>query len=395
MGSGTILVAYGEIALKGRYVRSRLERLLARQIEFTLSRRGFEGCRVLRRYGRLYVEGAAAEAAEDVAGVFGVVSAMPALRTTSDLDSVIDLAVDVASKRIGEDRSFAVRPRTVGDQLYSSRELAVHVGSAVLEALAGRGVHVDLDDPDVTLYIEVRDRDAFVYTRIVKGVGGLPYGSQGRLVSLFSGGIDSPVAAWLMMKRGAEVLPLFMDQRPHVGESYVDRVERVFKAVERHVPSEGFGLHVAPFGEIMDRIMEASKPSLRCVLCKRSMYRVAAAFAAERRARGIVTGESLGQVASQTLDNLYVLDGAAGMPVLRPLIGLDKVEIEKLAREIGTYDISARSVDGCTVVPDRPATRARPEQVAELEEELGLRELCMDASRKIVEKSLDPNRERL
>ncbi|KON29542.1 hypothetical protein AC482_06300 [miscellaneous Crenarchaeota group-15 archaeon DG-45] len=197
-----------------------------------------------------------------------------------------------------------------------------------------------------------------------------------------------------MMRRGAEVLPLFMDQRPHVGQGYVDRVERAFEAVARHVPSEGFGLHAAPFDQVMDRIMDAPAPSLRCVLCKRSMYRVAAAFAARRRARGIVTGESLGQVASQTLDNLYVLDGAADMPVFRPLIGMDKVEIEDLARRIGTYDISARRVDGCTAVPDRPTTRARLEEVAELEEGLGLVELCVEASGSIVEKDLDGSRAR-
>ncbi len=385
----TILVAYGEISLKSRYVRGRLERLLARQIEHALSRRGFEGCRVLRRYGRLYVEGADARAAEVIADVFGVVSAMPALRTAADYDSVVKLAVEVAAERIGENQSFAVRPKTVGSHPYSSRDLAVRVGSAILEALAGRGVRVDLDDPDVTLYIEVRDRDAFVYTRIVEGVGGLPYGSQGRLVSLFSGGIDSPVAAWLMMKRGAEVLPLFMDQRPHVGDSYVERVERAFQALSRYVPSEGFGLYAAPFGEVMSRILEAPAPRLRCVLCKRSMYRVAATFAAERRAQGIVTGESLGQVASQTLANLVVLDEAAGVPVLRPLIGLDKVEIEALARRIGTYGVSARSVEGCMVVPDRPATRSRLAEVVELEEALGLPALCSEAAASIVERRLD------
>lgn len=389
MGAETTLVAYGEIALKSKFVRSRLEGLLARQIGFALSRRGFEGHCVLRRYGRLYIEGVPAEAAEVIASVFGVVSAMPALRTTSDFDSVVKLAIEVASERIDEGQSFAVRPKTVGSHPYSSHDLAVHVGSAVLEALSGRGVHVDLDDPDVTLYIEVRDRDAFVYTRVVEGFGGLPYGSQGRVVSLFSGGIDSPVAAWLTMKRGAEVLPLFMDQRPHVGDSYVDRVEKAFQAVSRYVPSEGFRLYVAPFGDVMSRILEAPAPSLRCVLCKRSMYRVAAAFAAERHARGIVTGESLGQVASQTLDNLYVLDKAAGMPVLRPLIGLDKVEIEVMARRICTYHISARTVDGCTVVPDRPTTRARLAEVAELEEKLGLRKLCAEAVRKVVKRRLD------
>jgi thiamine biosynthesis protein ThiI len=119
------------------------------------------------------------------------------------------------------------------------------------------------------------------------------------------------------------------------------------------------------------------------------MYRVASAFAVEMNARGIVTGESLGQVASQTLGNLYVIDGVSDLPVLRPLIGLDKVEIEGIARRIDTYGITARTVEGCTVVPDRPTTKARLEQVVELEEDLGLEKLCTDASKKIVKKSLD------
>ena len=381
-----ILVAYGEIALKSKHVRSRLERLLAGHIDLKLTLKGFEKHRSLRRYGRIYVEGAPPEAAEDIANVFGVVSAMPALRTTSEMDSIIQLAVAVAKERLGEGRSFAVRPRTVGEHPYSSRELAVQVGSSVLENLGGRGIHVNLERPDLTIYIEVRDNDSFIYTNIFKGVGGLPYGSQGRLVSLFSGGIDSPVAAWMMMKRGAGVLPLFIDQRPYVGEGYVRRTIEVFRALGKHVPSEDFKLRSAPFGEVMAKIMEAPVPNLRCVLCKRAMYQVATAFAWDTRSRGIITGESLGQVASQTLDNLYVIEGATHMPVLRPLIGLDKVEIEDIARKIGTYDLSARTVDGCKVVPDRPTTRARAEKVAELEETLGLRDLCDEASKNITDK---------
>ncbi len=295
----------------------------------------------------------------------------------------MNLAVEVAADRILDGEAFAVRPKVVGDHPYSSRDLAVKAGSMILDANSGRGVHVDLSQPDTTIYIEVRDRDAFVYTQIFKGVLGLPYGSQGKLVSLFSGGIDSPVATWLMMKRGAEVLPLLMDQRPHVGDSYIERAERACRAIGEYVPSKDFGLNVAPMGGIMGRIMEASVPKLRCVLCKRSMYRIANLFAMEKDARGIVTGESLGQVASQTLDNLNVLDGAADLPVLRPNIGLDKVEIEDIARDIGTYDLTAIRVEGCTVVPDKPSTRARLEQVLELEEELGLVSLCSEAAKGI------------
>ncbi len=379
----TILVAYGEIALKSRRVRGGLERLLARQIEERLRRGGFPSARALRRFGRIYVEGVTADAAHTIADVFGVVSAMPAVRTGSELNSIIELAVDVTTNKMGDGQSFAVRPNVVGEHPYSSRELAVKVGSAVLGATGGKGIHVDLSQPDVTLYLEVRDRDAFAYTEIVRGVGGLPYASQGKLVSLFSGGIDSPVAAWLMMRRGVEVLPLLMDQRPHVGESYIDRALSACRAIAEHVPSGELGLHVAPMGEIMSRIMESPEPRLRCVLCKRSMYRIASALAAENDARGIVTGESLGQVASQTLDNLYVLDNAVEVPVIRPIIGMDKVEIEELARRIGTYEITARAVDGCTVVPDRVTTRASLDKVLELEEALGLADLCSRAAEKI------------
>ncbi len=379
----TLLVAYGEIALKSRSVRGRLERLLARQIEYSLRRKGHTNARVLRRFGRLYVEGSVEKAAEIVADVFGVVSVMSALKTGSGLPEILELTAEVASERIRDGQTFAIRPKVVGQHPFSSRDLAVEAGSAVLEALSGRGVRVDLSRPDVTIFIEVRDLDAFVYTQVVDGVGGLPYGSQGRLVSLFSGGIDSPVATWLVMKRGAEVLPLFMDQRPHVGGSYVERVEKACDAIAEYVPSEGFGLHFAPMGEIMGRITESPEPRLRCVLCKRSMYRIASAFAMVNDARGIVTGESLGQVASQTLDNIYVLDGATDIPVLRPNIGLDKVEIEDIARRVGTYEVTARKVEGCTVVPDKPTTRARMEQVLQLEEELGLVDLCSEAADRI------------
>ena len=388
--SKTTLVAYNEIALKSKPVRRILERRLASQIEVILRRRGREGVEVKRRYGRLYVEGATAQDSASISKVFGVASVMPSRRTVSDQESVLKLTVSVASERIGDGQSFAVRPKVVGDHEYSSQDLAVEAGSAVNAALSGRGVHVNLSEPDVTLYIEVRDRDAFVYTDIIKGVGGLPYGSQGKLVALFSGGIDSPVAMWMMMKRGTETLPLFMDQRPHVGDNYVDRSLLACKTLSEYVPSAKFGLYSAPMGDIMGRILETSKPFLRCVLCKRSMYRIASAFAEKHGAKGIVTGESLGQVASQTLENLFVLEEAVDFPVMRPTIGFDKLEIERKARDIGTYNVTAHTVEGCTVVPDRPTTRARIEEVHEAEKALGLIELCTDVVSRIEFIEIDP-----
>jgi thiamine biosynthesis protein ThiI len=375
----TILASYSEIALKGRYVRSQLEKQLVGHIKHQLRRAGYPDSEVTRRFGRIYVEGVPGEAAGVVAKVFGVVHAMPSTETTTDFESVIEAIVEESRRALSNGIGFAVRPKVVGSHPYGSREVAVEAGSRVLEAHEFR-VYVNLDEPDVTLYAEVRDKAAYVYSSIVPGVMGLPYGSQGRAVSLFSGGIDSPVAAWMMMKRGLDVHPLFMDQTPHVGPSYIERVKQSFRAVTEYVPVDGFKLFSAPMGPVMTRILESPEPRYTCIMCKRSMYRIAEAYAEDNGLKAVVTGESLGQVASQTMANLFVLDNAVSIPVLRPLIGLDKVEIENIARTVGTYNITARKVEGCTAVPPNPATRSKIEVISRLEEELGLPDLCREAA---------------
>jgi thiamine biosynthesis protein ThiI len=230
------------------------------------------------------------------------------------------------------------------------------------------------------LYAEVRDKDAFVYSSVVRGVLGLPYGTQGKAVSLYSGGIDSPVAAWLLMKRGVAVLPLFMDQRPFVGDTYVERAIESFNQIASYVPRKSYKMYSAPMGDVMQRITETREPRFTCIMCKRSMYRIAQRFAEKHRALAIITGESLGQVASQTLSNMFVLSSSIYLPILRPLVGLDKVEIEDIARVIGSYKISAVTTDGCKAVPEGPATRSKVSVLEELEAELGLVELCDEAA---------------
>jgi len=378
-----ILAAYDEIALKSKFVRSTLEKRLAAQIEHVLHKAEYGGARVRRQFGRIIVDGAPSEAASIVASVFGVVHAIPTEQTGAGIDDVVVLAVKVAGDILKEGSTFAVRPKVVGDHTYGSREVAVKVGAAINEAYKDRNVKVNLTAPDVTVSIEVRDNDAFVYSKMINGVRGLPYGSQGRAISLFSGGIDSPVATWLVMKRGVEVLPLFMDQTPYVGESYIKRAEEAFTGIARYAPSDGFSLYSAPMGSVMERILESPELRFTCILCKRSMYRIAEEFCNYKRAKAVVTGESIGQVASQTLDNLYVLDSAVRIPVLRPLIGWDKREIEDRAKEIGTYTLTAHKVEGCKAVPSTPATRSRIEKIESLESILGLTELCGEAFKKI------------
>jgi tRNA uracil 4-sulfurtransferase len=378
-----ILAAYNEIALKSRYVRSTLERRLAAQIEFVLHRAGYPEAHSRRQSGRIVVDGAPPEAAEIVARVFGVVLAIPAEETGIGIEEVTALAVKAAGETLSEGSTFAVRPRVVGEHPYGSRDVAVKAGSAINEAYKDRKIKVNLTAPDVTVSIEVREKDSFVYSRVIDGVGGLPYGSQGRAVALFSGGIDSPVATWLTMKRGVEVLPLFMDQTPYVGETYLRRAEDAFKGLQKYAPSEGFTLYSAPMGPVMERILQSPEPKFTCILCKRAMYRIAEEFCKYKRAKAIITGESLGQVASQTLDNLYVLDSAVNIPLLRPIIGLDKVEIEDRARIIGTYALTAHRVEGCKAVPSTPATKSRIDKMERLEEQLSLLDLCAETAKKI------------
>jgi thiamine biosynthesis protein ThiI len=379
----TILVAYSEIALKGNYIRRRLESTLVEQIRFQLKRNGYEDFKVTRKFGRIFIDGISDEAAVIVSRLFGVANVMPAICTDISKKSVIETLVKISKQSLKEGDSFAVRPKVLGDHPFGSRELSVDGGAAVLDAFSQRDIKVNLTNPDVTFYIEVRDTNAFLYTDIVPGVLGLPYGTQGKAVGLFSGGIDSPVAIWLMMKRGVSVLPLFMDQRPYVGTSYLDRAKESFNIIKEYVPVHVYGLYSAPMGSIMKRLLESENLRFTCLLCKRSMYRIAELFTQKKKALSIITGESLGQVASQTLSNIYTLDRSVAIPVLRPNIDMDKVEIEKIARRIGTYDVTAKKVEGCQCVPNKPATRSKLEVIETLEKDLDLLKLCREAADKI------------
>lgn len=379
----TILVSYSEIALKSRYVRNNLEKSLAQDIVNILRKNGYDDAEAFRRYGRIYIEGVPNEASNIVSKVFGVANVMPSTKVETSYEAVLNEIAEEGKRTMKEGDGFAVRPKVVGDHKFTSRDLSYEGGSRVMSALKDRNIHVDLTNPDVTLYAEVRDNEAFIYSQVIRGVLGLPYGTQGKAVSLFSGGIDSPVAAWLMMKRGVGVLPLFMDQRPFVGDSYVERAITTFKHIASMVPRTNYKLYAAPMGEIMERIMETRELKFTCVMCKRSMYRLAEEFSKRHKAQAVITGESMGQVASQTLSNMYVLSNSINMPILRPIVGLDKVEIEDIARKIGTYGLTAKSTEGCKCVPEGPATRSRVEVIEDLEAELGLVALCNEVAHKI------------
>ena len=231
------------------------------------------------------------------------------------------------------------------------------VGESVQEATSGR---VDLStDADLTIDIEVRAEGTFVYGRIVAGPGGLPLGIAGRVIALISGGIDSPVAAWMMMKRGCSIIPVHFRQNDTEMNKALDNC-RVLQKYSYGQEIDPIVLsHEEVFGGIVRRLRETCAERWTCVFCKNTLMREAAKIAHQKKAFAIITGESLGQVASQTLQNIEVISTGITKPILRPLIGFDKVEIIALARRIGTFGISTRDSAPCPYLPSNPLTIAR------------------------------------
>jgi thiamine biosynthesis protein ThiI len=224
---------------------------------------------------------------------------------------------------------------------------------------------VNLSKPDVTIFVEVKSSKAYVYSERMRGLGGLPYGVSGRVVSMISGGIDSPVASWLMMKRGCSVdfINFYTDEKE------VKKVKKLVSSLAKYSP-EKLNLHSVPYKEILKGIAKHSDRKLTCVLCKRLMYRISEKFAERVKAKALVTGENLGQVASQTLENLSTNSSVVSIPILRPLISMDKEETMNLAKDIGTFDISIKHASTCDFVPKRPATRAKSERTFREEEKI-------------------------
>jgi thiamine biosynthesis protein ThiI len=356
-----LLCRFGELFLKlGN--RSRFEEILARNVRRAVA--GVPSARVETPHGRVLVHVDAAdldEACARVARVFGLVSFSPAVAVPAELDRITEAAVACAraslEKHPERRRSFRVEARRSDKRFpQSSQEVAVHVGAAVNVATS---VPVNLKDPALVVGVEVGQGRAFVYTETIAAPGGLPVSSSGKALLLLSGGIDSPAAAWLAAKRGLALEALYFHSPPFVGEKSKDKVVSLAKVLARWGILSA--LHVANFTETQKRLREAGPPELAVVLYRRMMLRVADRLASDLKAQALVTGENLGQVASQTVTNMRTIETASRHLILRPLLTYDKSETVALARRIGTYDISALPYDDCCslFVPPHPATGAR------------------------------------
>ncbi|RPI27822.1 MAG: tRNA 4-thiouridine(8) synthase ThiI [Acidobacteria bacterium] len=367
---------YHEISLK-RLNRSYFEKILVQNISGAL--RGLPYRAVHRMEGRIVVELIDSSPIEEIGArlqkVFGLVSASPAWQLEQDLDKIGATAWDLMQDRSFE--TFCVRTRRSNKNFpLNSQQVNERLGAFLFQK---SGRRVRLEGPDLTCHLELAGNIALLYFDRLTGVGGLPLSSSGKVVVLLSGGIDSPVAAYKIMKRGCRAIFVHFHSFPHTTLEAQDKVRQLVAVLDKYQFNSD--LFLVPFAEAQRQVVAFTPPETRVILYRRLMVRLAETIAQKRGALALVTGDSIGQVASQTLENLHTVGSAARLPLLRPLIGDDKEEIITQARRLGTFDISTiADVDCCSLfVPKHPETRSNPASIEKIEERLDLEGIMDDA----------------
>ena len=368
----SVLIRYHEIALK-KGNRAYFTEMLKRNIVAAVKDLGAKEIRSLP--ARLVLtfrnEIEPETLTKRISSVFGIANFSLVQRTGRDIDQLRSQIL--AGLNGAHFASFRIDTQR-GDKSFplNSPEINRQLGAAVQQKT---GARVDLDNPEFTVYVEILPKDTFYGFNKLPGAGGLPVGTSGRLLSLISGGFDSPVAAYRMMQRGCRVIFVHFHSAPYQDKTSQDKVRELVKLLTRHQFQSR--LYMVPFGEIQRQIVAAVARPLRVVLYRRMMLRIGERIARREKARALVTGESLGQVASQTLENMTVIQQAVAMPILRPLVGMDKQEIVDQARRIGTFETSSIPDQDCCqlFVPKHPATKARFDEVEADEAKLDVNEL--------------------
>ena len=368
----SVLIHYDEIGLKGKNRPLFIERL-SRRIERAASL--FCEAKVRKRTGRLILETSGLEKPDALMGalgkVFGVAYFARAQSVPLDLEAAANTALDMIAPL--KTKNFRVRTRkSFPTTPVSTREWDKAIGAAIQ---ARRHLPVDLERPGLTVRIEVIPREAWVYAEKIPGPGGLPVGSLGRVAALLSGGIDSPLAAWRIMKRGCEVVFIHFHGAPYLSRASAEKAKDLAHALNGY--QLGSRLYMIPFGNLQKEIVLATQPEYRVVLYRRFMTRIGEHIARLENARALVTGESLGQVASQTLQNLAAIEDAVRMPILRPLIVMDKDEIIEGAKALGTFEISIEPDQDCfsLFVPKHPAIRSHAGHLRGLESRMPVQKM--------------------
>jgi thiamine biosynthesis protein ThiI len=369
-GADVVLVRHGDVGSKSRGVKRDMEHQLGANLRAILADRGLDAdVELAWSRPRVHTTEADVDAvAQAAADTFGVVSASPARTVGSDLDAICDALAETA-RAAYDGGAFAVDARRADRSLpFDSEDVQRAGGQAIWDAAEAAGVdpEVDLDDPDVTFGVEVREESTFLYTSTVEGVGGLPLGTQRPLVALVSGGIDSPVAAFEAMSRGSPVVPVYVDLGDYGGPDHRARAVQTVRDLARYAPNHLDETWVVPGGDAAAHLV-ASMDRGRMLAHRRFLLAVGEAVADRVGAVGVVTGEAIGQKSSQTASNLAVTDAATTLPVHRPLLSWDKHDVTDVAREIGTFADSTIDAGCNRLVPNEPVVDGSLDEVRALE----------------------------
>ena len=365
-----ILLKYGEMALKGLN-RPLFEQKLIDNIASATAPIGKFS--IKRAQSTIYVEPLEdgidmMETIKRLQKVFGVVNICPAVRCEKNMDSINKTAVECMKSIDCAGKTFKVESKREDKKFpLNSPQISREVGGEILKNV--KDLKVDVHNPDITVQVEIRG-DAYVFAEKFSGAGGMPVGSSGRAALLLSGGIDSPVAGYMIAKRGVTLDAVYFHSPPYTSERAKDKVVDLAKIVAQY--SRGIKLYVVPFTDIQLDIIEKCPKNYLTVIMRRIMMRIAEKIALSNGAQALITGESIGQVASQTMEALYCTNSAVNLPVFRPCIGMDKEEIVKISKQIDAYETSIQPYeDCCTIfVPKHPKTKPKLDEIAEAEKNL-------------------------
>ncbi|NJA29505.1 tRNA 4-thiouridine(8) synthase ThiI [Clostridioides difficile] len=379
-----LIVKYGEIGVKGknRYI---FENRLIRNIRNMLKPIG--RFNVYKEYGRIYVDLEDydyEEVIEEVRKVFGIVGVCPGVRAKKDYDTLKEIALKMLEEKIDAGyKTFKVESRR-GDKSFglTSQEMSMDIGGYLLSKVGDR-INVDVRNPEVKIKCEYREFHTMVYSDTIPGYGGLPLGTNGRAMSLLSGGIDSPVATWMVAKRGMEVEAVHFHSYPFTSERSQEKVKDLAKILAKYCGR--VRLHKVNILEIQKAIGENCNEEEATILSRRFMMRIAQRLSEKRHCDALITGESIGQVASQTIQGLTCTNAVVDLPVFRPLIAMDKSDIVDIAKKIGTFETSIVPEEDCCSVfsPRKPVTKPRLEKIEKSEAALDIEKLVQDAIDKI------------
>lgn len=370
-------ISFGELMLKGANRKLFTDRAI-KKIKRAI--RSFHYDQLYMQMGKFYIDADPAqypEMTEAIRKVFGIVNISPSIRVEKDMASIEEGVLEEIKQYQGQTKTFKVFVNRV-DKSFTpkSPELSRELGAFILRN--SEGLTVDIHNPQISVYVDIKEK-AYIYTRRIPGIGGLPIGSSGKGMVLLSGGIDSPVAAFMVAKRGVEISGVHFHSYPFTSDRAFEKVRDLAEILTEYIG--GMTLYSVNLLPIQKAIGENCREREMTILSRRFMMRIADRIAKEKGAQMLITGESLGQVASQTIEGLTASGAVTDLPILRPLVGLDKTEIIKIAEEIGTYETSILPFEDCCTVflPKRPVTKPRLSDLERSEEALDVEGLVKQA----------------